>query len=74
MKYIFTTISYGDKYYQMAHELAEDMARIDKELLIFTDKPSRFNDLDNVILLEEDVTFQPLCTTSCASKIVLIFI
>ena len=52
MKYIFTTISYGDKYYQMAHELAEDMARIDKELLIFTDKPSRFNDLDNVILLD----------------------
>lgn len=49
MKYIFTTISYGDKYYQLTFELAKDLAKIGKQLLIYTDKPDYFESLDNVI-------------------------
>jgi len=52
MNYIFTTISYGDQYHKMTYDLAEDMARIDKQFLIFTDNPSYFSKLDNVLILD----------------------
>lgn len=48
--YLFTTISYGQKYHQLAYDLAKNLALLDKQLLIFTDDPNFFKDLDNVIL------------------------
>jgi hypothetical protein len=48
--YLFTTISYGEKYHEMARNLAEDMAEVGKRFLIFTDNKRYFDGLDNVLL------------------------
>jgi len=56
MKYIFTTISYGDKYHELTYALAQDLAKIEKRLLIYTDNPSHFARLDNVVTQ----TYSPL--------------
>ena len=50
MKYIFTTISYGEKYHELTLGLAQDLAKIRKQLLIYTENPSYFKKLDNVIV------------------------